>query len=398
MAGAGVRTWPSGPGAPCARTTAPTATRGSYLPHDHARSPGLPVERGRPRRALRRRPAAVLRASRSGTGVDPILKERIFGLDRQRGQPRRGRQGVLVVPRLHATHSWMRWRYCYPQARVPLRRPRRREPRAAAGWTPEYELLDTGDLRRGPLLGHHRRLRQGGARTTRASGSRCATPGRTRPRCTCCRRCGSATRGRGACDDRKPTHRRPRTAPIVAEHHDARPHGRSTGDGTADGARLRERDQRRSGSGASTGSTAYPEGRDRRPRRRTAPTRSTPTARAPRRRCWYRLTVAAGRDRRDPAAPRARRAATSTTACDGDAGRRARREADELLRRAAPAATSTTRRVIVRQAFAGMMWTQAVLPLRRRALARRRPGRAAAARARGDRAATTSGATSTTAT
>ncbi len=31
-------------------------------------------------------------------GRDPILKERIVRADRGRGQPRRGRQGVLVVP------------------------------------------------------------------------------------------------------------------------------------------------------------------------------------------------------------------------------------------------------------------------------------------------------------
>ena len=35
-------------------------------------------------------------------GDDPILKERMFGLAGAGGQPRRGRQGVLVVPRLHA--------------------------------------------------------------------------------------------------------------------------------------------------------------------------------------------------------------------------------------------------------------------------------------------------------
>ena len=35
-------------------------------------------------------------------GRDPILKERLFGLTEQRGQPRRGRQGVLLLPRQHA--------------------------------------------------------------------------------------------------------------------------------------------------------------------------------------------------------------------------------------------------------------------------------------------------------
>jgi hypothetical protein len=32
-------------------------------------------------------------------GKDPILKERILRTDQQRGQPRRGRQGILFLPR-----------------------------------------------------------------------------------------------------------------------------------------------------------------------------------------------------------------------------------------------------------------------------------------------------------
>ena len=34
-------------------------------------------------------------------GRDPILKERLFRSDEQRRQPRRGRQGVLLLPRQH---------------------------------------------------------------------------------------------------------------------------------------------------------------------------------------------------------------------------------------------------------------------------------------------------------
>ena len=35
-------------------------------------------------------------------GKDPILKERAVRADQQRGQSRRGRQGVLLLPRQHA--------------------------------------------------------------------------------------------------------------------------------------------------------------------------------------------------------------------------------------------------------------------------------------------------------
>ena len=71
-----------------------------YFPHDHARS-----------RAYRWGEDGILGISDNHqrlcfalalwNGRDPILKERMFGLDRQRGQPRRGREGILFLPRIH---------------------------------------------------------------------------------------------------------------------------------------------------------------------------------------------------------------------------------------------------------------------------------------------------------
>ena len=99
--GAGARTCPSASGARSARTTRPTATPGTYLPHDHARSRayrwgedgllGISDDQGR-----------LCFALALWNGSDPILKERLFGADRPRGQPRRGRQGALLVPRRDA--------------------------------------------------------------------------------------------------------------------------------------------------------------------------------------------------------------------------------------------------------------------------------------------------------
>ncbi len=70
-----------------------------YFPHDHARS-----------RAYRwgedglvgicDRHQFVCFAIALWNGRDPILKERLFGLTGHAGQPRRGRQGVLLLPRL----------------------------------------------------------------------------------------------------------------------------------------------------------------------------------------------------------------------------------------------------------------------------------------------------------
>ena len=72
-----------------------------YFPHDHARS-----------RAYRwnedglagicDRHQHICFALALWNGHDPILKERLFGLTRPPGQSRRGRQGVLLLPRQHA--------------------------------------------------------------------------------------------------------------------------------------------------------------------------------------------------------------------------------------------------------------------------------------------------------
>ena len=94
----GARTSPSARGGRCARTTAPDGEAWDYFPHDHARSRAYrwgedgmagvcdvgqqPVHGAR---AVER-----TRPDPQGADVRP---------DRAAGQPRRGRQGVLVVPR-----------------------------------------------------------------------------------------------------------------------------------------------------------------------------------------------------------------------------------------------------------------------------------------------------------
>ena len=70
----------------------------NYFPHDHARS-----------RAYRwgedgllgftDRECRLCFAPALWNGVDPILKERLFGLTNSRGQSRRGREGGLLLPR-----------------------------------------------------------------------------------------------------------------------------------------------------------------------------------------------------------------------------------------------------------------------------------------------------------
>ena len=119
----------------------------------------LSVGRGRHRRDLRRAPAAV-------PGTRPVERRRSDpeGADvrphQQRGQPRRGRQGVLVLPRQHPDALLSEVPIQVPAAGLPLRGPpgHQRAPRQAG-----HGVRAPGhrDLRRGPLLRRGRRVRQG---------------------------------------------------------------------------------------------------------------------------------------------------------------------------------------------------------------------------------------------
>jgi hypothetical protein len=76
-------------------------------------------------------------------GRDAILKERIFGLTGHEGNHGEDAKEYWWYLDSTPTHSWMRWRYVYPQAAFPyedlVAENARRDRRA-----PEYELLDTG--------------------------------------------------------------------------------------------------------------------------------------------------------------------------------------------------------------------------------------------------------------
>ena len=78
-------------------------------------------------------------------GRDPILKERLFGLTRPRGQSRRGRQGVLVPPATARPRTRpCSYLYKYPQGEYPYRDLVDDEPGRRSRTEFEYELLDTG--------------------------------------------------------------------------------------------------------------------------------------------------------------------------------------------------------------------------------------------------------------
>ena len=177
-----------------------------YLPHDHARSRayrwgedgllGISDDRGR-----------LCFALALWNGRDPILKERLFGLTGPEGNHGEDVKEAYCLPRRHADRTrTCKALYRYPQRAFPYADLVAENARRGRD-DPEYELVDTGDLRRGPLLRRRRRVRQGRHRRTSSSGSPPRTAGRRRRRSTCCRRSGSATPGRGVDDPEQPDDR-----------------------------------------------------------------------------------------------------------------------------------------------------------------------------------------------
>jgi len=113
-----------------------------YFPHDHARS-----------RAYRwsedglggicDRHQLVCFAIALWNGQDPILKERLFGLNGNEGSHGEDVKEYSFYLDSTPTHSYMKYLYKYPQAAFPysaLIEGNRRRPRSE----PEYELLETG--------------------------------------------------------------------------------------------------------------------------------------------------------------------------------------------------------------------------------------------------------------
>jgi hypothetical protein len=76
-------------------------------------------------------------------GVDPFLKERIFGLDGHQGNHGEDAKEYWWYLDSTPTHSCMRWRYMYPQAPFPYEQLLEENARRGR-LDPEYELVDTG--------------------------------------------------------------------------------------------------------------------------------------------------------------------------------------------------------------------------------------------------------------
>ena len=177
----------------------------------------LPLGRGRPGRLLRRRAAPLPRA-RALERARPDPEGADLRPHRQPGQPRRGRQGVLVVPRRDAEPLVEPLALPLPAGRSSRTRGSSRRTRAGASTTPSFELLDTGHLRRRPLLDRRGALREGRPARPAADGRGHERRARRPTRCTCCRPPGTATPGPGRSTARSPSCAAEGGARIETEH------------------------------------------------------------------------------------------------------------------------------------------------------------------------------------
>src|ERR671934_1588985 len=120
----------------------PNGDAWGFFPHDHARSRtyrwnedglgGICDDR-----------QTLCFAFAFWNGADPILKERIVGLTGSEGNHGEDAKEYWFYLDSTPTHSWMRWRYLYPQAAFPYER-LLAENRTRGRHAPEFELLDTG--------------------------------------------------------------------------------------------------------------------------------------------------------------------------------------------------------------------------------------------------------------
>jgi hypothetical protein len=113
-----------------------------YLPHDHARSRAYRWNEDGLGGICDRRQQLCL-AFAFWNGCDPIMKERIFGLSGPEGNHGEDAKEYWWFADSTPTHSWMRWRYHYPQVEFPYGQLVEENARRGR-LDSECELVDTG--------------------------------------------------------------------------------------------------------------------------------------------------------------------------------------------------------------------------------------------------------------
>src|SRR6478672_12699043 len=111
-----------------------------YFPHDHARSRVYRWNEDGMAGICDQRQTFCLSLA-LWNGVDPILKERMFGLTGPEGNHGEDVKECWWYLDSTPTHSWMTWRYHYPQRAFPYTE---LVHHGRGPHDPEYELVDTG--------------------------------------------------------------------------------------------------------------------------------------------------------------------------------------------------------------------------------------------------------------
>ena len=117
-------------------------TAWDYFPHEHARSRAYRWNEDGMAGVCDDRQTFCF-ALALWNGRDPILKERMYGLSGEAGNHGEDVKEYWWYTDSTPTHSWMRWRYHYPQAQYPYSELEVQN-RARGRDQPEYELADTG--------------------------------------------------------------------------------------------------------------------------------------------------------------------------------------------------------------------------------------------------------------
>ncbi|NUT33612.1 MAG: glucosidase [Hamadaea sp.] len=117
-------------------------TAWSFFPHDHARSRAYRWNEDGLAAICDERQTFCLGLA-LWNGVDPILKERLFGLTGEEGNHGEDAKEYWWHTDSTPTHSWMSWRYHYPQREFPYNELVTVN-RGLSRDEPEYELDDTG--------------------------------------------------------------------------------------------------------------------------------------------------------------------------------------------------------------------------------------------------------------
>jgi hypothetical protein len=287
-------------------------------------------------------------------GADPILKERIFGLTGTQGNHGEDAKEYWWYLDSTPTHSWMRWRYRYAQAAFPYQdlidENQRRGKQA-----PEYELVDTGvfdgdryfdvtaDYAKASPDEIHVRLRIRNAGPEEAGID--VLP-------TLWFRNTWSWGGRGGPEDQRPTIARANGG-LVADHPSL---GRMvlTGDGAPEPLFCNNESNARRLWGVE-GSTPYPKDGIGEYVLGGSPT-VNPDGIGTKASLWYRLRLGAGHtaEIRLVLSPEGTDPGPATDALL--AQREA--EADEFYAELTPAGVTSDEAVVMRQAFAGMLWSK----------------------------------------